>query len=200
MSALDFHSYYLLETGRTNEAIAEKQAVLEHDPLSVRTNAELGLYFLDAKRPDEAIARLQKTLELDPNYAPAHMRLGSAYAMKEQYEEAVGEIQKAIALDRKPMRIAHLGEVYAMWGKQHEALQAIAELRRMSNGQRVTPSMIAMVYARLGDKAAAMRWLNKAKPEDEPPVSDPAFEVLHVDPQFNALEARLKRGADCPAF
>src|SRR5262249_18229980 len=42
--ALDYHSYYLLEIGRTDEAIAEKRRVLEHDPLRVITNAELGDY------------------------------------------------------------------------------------------------------------------------------------------------------------
>jgi tetratricopeptide (TPR) repeat protein len=166
----------------------------------VRTNAELGLYFLDAQRPDEAISRLQKTLELDPNYAPAHMRLGLAYSMKKEYERSVFEIKKAIALDKKPMRLAHLGEVYALWGKKHEALQTIAELRAMSSQEHVTPSMIAMVYARLPDKAGAIKWLNRAKPGDEPTVSDPAFETLHSDPQFRALQVRLKPGADCPAF
>jgi hypothetical protein len=98
------------------------------------------------------------------------------------------------------MRIAHLGQVYAMWGKKQQALQTIAELRAISAEQHVTPNMIAMVYAGLPDKAAAIKWLNKAKPEDQPTVSDPAFEALHSDPQFKALEARLKPGADCPAF
>jgi tetratricopeptide (TPR) repeat protein len=200
MRALDYHSYYLLETGRTNEAIAEKQAVLEHDPLAVRTNAELGLYFLHAQRPDDAVFRLQKTLEIDPNYAPAHMRLGFAYLMKKDYEQAKSEMQKAIALDKTPMRIAHLGEVYATWGRKHEALQTIAELREMSNQKHVTPSMIAIVYARLGNRAAALNWLKKAIPGDEPPVSDPGFESLHSDPQFKALEARLQPSSDCPAF
>ena len=200
MRALDYHSYYLLETGHTNEAIAEKQAVLEHDPLAVRTNAELGLYFLHAQRPDEAIFRLQKALELDPNYAPAHMRLGFAYSLKKDYEQAAVEMQKAIALDKSPMRIAHLGEIYALWGKKQEALRTIAELRKMSDKERVTPSMIALIYAQLGDGAAAVKWLKKAKPEDEPPVSDPGFESLHSDPQFKVLRARLQPGSDCPAF
>jgi Flp pilus assembly protein TadD len=31
MRALDYHSYYLLEIGRTNEAIGEKRRVLERD-------------------------------------------------------------------------------------------------------------------------------------------------------------------------
>ena len=93
MKALDFHSYYLLEIGQRDQAIREKQRVLDHDPLSVRTNAELALYLMDAGQTDEAISRLHKTLELDPNYAAAHLRLGSAYTTKKQYDRAwLGEL------------------------------------------------------------------------------------------------------------
>ncbi len=60
IKALDYHSS-LLEIGRTNKAIAER--ILEHDPLRVIPNAELGLYLLQAGRADEAIARLQKALD-----------------------------------------------------------------------------------------------------------------------------------------
>jgi tetratricopeptide (TPR) repeat protein len=202
MRALSYHSYFLLETGHADEAIAEKRSVLAHDPVSVITNAELGLYFVHAGRANEAVSQLKKTLELDPNYAPAHMRLGLAYLLKKQYEQAASEMQKAIALDNKPMRIAHLGEVYAMWDKRREALKTIAQLRHMLNAheQRVTPSMIALVYARLGDRAAALEWLKKASREDEPTISDPGFEALHSDPQFVALEAHLKPVSECPAF
>jgi hypothetical protein len=93
-----------------------------------------------------------------------------------------------------------LGEVYALWGKKQEALRTIAELRKMSDKERVTPSMIALIYAQLGDGAAAVKWLKKAKPEDEPTVGDPGFEALHSDPQFKVLEARLKPASGCPAF
>jgi len=200
MRALSYHSYYLLETGHVDEAIAEKKTVLAHDPLSVITNAELGLYFIHAGRADEAISQLGKALELDANYAPAHMRLGFAYSLKKNYEQAAVEMQKAIALDKSPMRIAHLGEIYALWGKKQEALRTIAELRKMSDKERVTPSMIALIYAQLGDGAAAVKWLKKAKPEDEPTVGDPGFQALHSDPQFKVLEARLKPASGCPAF
>jgi TolB-like protein/DNA-binding winged helix-turn-helix (wHTH) protein/Tfp pilus assembly protein PilF len=200
MRALDYHSYYLLQLGHTEEAIAEKQRVLEHNPLSIITNAELGLYLLLAKRTDEAIVRLQKTLELDPNYPAAYMRLGWAYKDKKQYEQAALEMQKAIALDKQPIRLVHLGEVYALWGKTEEALQTIAELREMSKQHYVAPTMIALVYARLGDKRAALQWLKKAKPDDEPKISDAAFANLRLEPQFKALEARLKPNSSCPAL
>jgi tetratricopeptide (TPR) repeat protein len=198
MRALDYHSYYLLETGRSDEAIAEKRSVLQHDPLRVITNAELGLYFLDSGRIDEAIVQLQKTLELDPNYAAAHMRLGFAYEKKERYRQAITEIQKAISLDRKPDRLAHLGEIYARLGKRQEALEMVRDLQEMSRQRYVSPTNIALVYSRLGQNEAAIAWLEKAKPDDNPRISEPVFDALRSDPRFKLLEARLKPDQACP--
>jgi tetratricopeptide (TPR) repeat protein len=200
MEAHDYHSYYLLEIGRTDEAIAEKKRVLERDPLAVITNAELGLYLLRAGRSDEAIAQLQKTLELDPNYAATHMRLGLAYAQKEQYSQAVSEMQKAISLDKTPERVAELGEAYARWGKRREALDTIRQLQQMSKQSYVPLSTIALIYARLGENKTAMDWLEKAQPEDDPKISDPGFASLRSDPRFKVLEARLRPDQGCPAF
>lgn len=200
MGALDYHSYYLLEIGRTDEAIAEKKRVLEHDPLSVITNSELGLYFWHAGRIDEDIAQQQKALELDPDYAAAHMRLGLAYEKKGQHDQAMVEIQKAILLDRKPARLAQLGELYARLGKRQEALEMIGELQQMSKQQYVAAGSIAIIYSRLGQNEAAIEWLEKAKPDDGPEISDPGFDPLRSDPRFKVLEERLKSDQSCPPF
>jgi TolB-like protein/DNA-binding winged helix-turn-helix (wHTH) protein/Tfp pilus assembly protein PilF len=200
MRALDYHSYYLLEIGRTDQAIAEKQQVLEHDPVSVITNAELGLYFLHAARLDEAITQLQKAIELDPNYAAARMRLGFAYEQKQRYPEALAEFEKAMLLDQKPTRLAHLGMLYAHWGKRKEALQTIAELQAMSKQRYVAPTAVALIYARLGEKESAIAWLQKAKPDDDPKISDPDFDNLRSDSRFKALEGRLRPSETCPVL
>ena len=200
MRALDYHSYYLLEIGRVDEAIAEKRRVLAHDPLRVITNAELGLYIEQAGRTDEAISQFQKALELDPNYAAAHMRLGSAYAKKHQYSQAVIEMQKAISLDATPARLGGMGELYAHWGKRQEALATIRQLQKMSRQRYVSPSTIALIYARLGETRRAMAWLEKATPDDDPRITDAGFESLRSEPGFNVLEAQLRPNPSCPAF
>jgi serine/threonine protein kinase/Flp pilus assembly protein TadD len=200
MAALNYHSYYLLELGRTDEAIAEKKRVLEDDPVSVGTSAELGLYYLQAGRNDEAIEQLQKALELDPNYPPALTRLGRAYANKEKYDQAVVEIKKAIALDATPGRLGTLGDVYARWGKTEEALETIQELKNLSNKRYVPPILIAQIYARLGEKDKALFWFEKVKKQDRPDTSDPAFDGLRSDPRFKLMEARLKPDESCPGF
>jgi hypothetical protein len=59
---------------------------------------------------------------------------------------------------------------------------------------------IALIYSCLGEKAAAISWLEKAKAEDDPKISDPGFERLRSDSRFNILEARLRPNPSCPAF
>jgi len=200
MAALDYHSYYLLEMGRTEEAITEKRRVLEHDPVAVGTSSELGLYYLTAGRNDEAIEQLQKTLELDPNYPSALTRLGRAHAAKGEYDQAVKYFKKAIAVDNTPGRLVQLGDVYARWGKTQEALNVVRELTSVSDKSYVSPSLIAGIYARLGENGLALLWLERAKKQDRPELSDPDFDSLRSDPKFKVIEARLKPDKSCPDF
>ena len=200
MSAVDYHSYYLLEEGRPDEAIAEKKRVLEHDPVWVGTSAELGLYFIEAGRNDEAIEQLKKTLELDPNFPPAHTRLGRAYANKGQFEQAALELKKAIALDKSAGRLGTLGEVFARSGKVRESLGVISQLKEMSKHRYASPTLIAAIYACLGNKNQALTWLGKASGKDEPGTDAPAFDGLRSDARFKVLEARLKPEQSCVSF
>jgi TolB-like protein/DNA-binding winged helix-turn-helix (wHTH) protein/Flp pilus assembly protein TadD len=200
VSALDYHSYYLLETGRMDEAITEKTKVAALDPVSVGTSAELGLYFLVAGRNDDAIEQLRKTLELDQNFSVAHTRLGLAYANKMQYDQAISELQKAIALDRAPAKVGRLGEIYARAGRNEEALAIVNELKEMSTHRYVSPVLIAAIYARLGNESHAIAWLEKAKVQDGATLNDSAFDSLRSSPRFTVLETRLKPEQVCPPF
>ena len=200
MKAVDYRSYYLLGTGRVDEAIAAKKKVLERDPVSVVTGAELGMYFVDAGRYDDAIQQLQKTLELDPSFPPALTRLAYAYAEQQKYEQAAIFLKKAIALDKSPGKLGTLGDVYARWGKTQEALEVVEQLKEMSKKRYVSPEFMARIYARLGEKEKALAYLAKATKVDSPPLDDRVFDTLRSDPRFKNLEARLKPQADCGLF
>jgi tetratricopeptide (TPR) repeat protein len=200
MHSLDYHSYYLLKVGQSDQAIAEKRRVLDHDPVNVGTKSELGLYLSTVGRLDEAIQQFQDTLELDPNSGMTRMRLGQAYADQHQYEQAVVQMKKALAIERRPRWLERLGRVYARWGKASESLELIKELKELSKHGYVSPSLIARIYAVLGEKEQALIWLEKAKKGDYPWTSDDGFDSLRSDPRFKALEARLKPGDSCQGF
>jgi len=65
------------------------------------------------------------------------------------------EMQKGISLDKIPARLTALGEVYARCGRRKEALEVIRQLEQMSKQRYVAPTAIALIYARLGEKACA---------------------------------------------
>jgi TolB-like protein/DNA-binding winged helix-turn-helix (wHTH) protein/cytochrome c-type biogenesis protein CcmH/NrfG len=197
----DYYSYYLLKTGRKNEAIEQKRRILALDPVSSRTNAELGLYYLEAGRYDDAIEQLKKAVELDPANFRAMMRLGFAYQGKKQYDLAIAQMKKAIALDDVSRRYEQLGYVYALNGQKREALETIAALKRKRSEKEETAVGIARIYAGLGKNELAFSWLEKAKPGDEIPLSDPGFAGLHMDPQFKAFEdgMQAKEKVACPS-
>jgi TolB-like protein/Tfp pilus assembly protein PilF len=199
MHSLDYHSFYLLEVGRSDQAIAEKRRVLDHDPVSVITKSEFGMYLSTVGRLDEAIQQFQDTLELDPNSGMTRMRLGSAYADQHHYEQAVVQMKKALAIERRPRWLGRLGWVYARWGKASESLELIKELKELSKHGDVSPSLIARIYAVLGEKEQALIWLEKAK-GDYPGTSDDGFDSLRSDPRFKVLEARLKPEESCLGF
>jgi TolB-like protein/DNA-binding winged helix-turn-helix (wHTH) protein/Flp pilus assembly protein TadD len=197
MRSLDYHSYFLLEVGRGDEALAEKKRVLESDPVSVGTNSEYGLYLLKLDRIDEAIQQFQNTLELDPNDSMTLSRLGMSYARKHEYEKAIELVKNALAIDDKPVRRRLLGSIYVEAGRPDEARKVLAELKELSKQRYVSPSLIASLYALFGDKDQAIAWLDKAHKDDFPPPSDPDFENLRVDPRFAEIEARLKPRSAC---
>jgi TolB-like protein/DNA-binding winged helix-turn-helix (wHTH) protein/lipopolysaccharide biosynthesis regulator YciM len=200
VSALDYHSYYLLELGRWDEAIAEKKRVVALDPVSVGTISELGLYYDEAGRYEEAIQELQRALELDPNFAVARKRLGIVYANQGHFEQAITELKKGIALDQTPGTLGLLGDYYARSGNKQEALETIEELKGMSRRSYASPALIALIYARLGDENQALEWLGKAKPEDQANTGDPGFDFVRSNPRFKVIEAQLKPKDSCPLF
>ena len=197
----DYYSYYLLETGKRDEAIEQKRRILGQDPVSTRTNAELGLYYLEAGRYDDAIDQLKRALELDPSNFRAMMRLGFAYQRKKQYDLAIAQIKAAIVLDDIPRRYEELGYVYALNGQKQEALETVAVLKHKRSEKDETAVGIARIYASLGENELAFFWLEKARPGDGIPFSDPGFVGLQMDPRFKVLEDAMgaKEKVACPA-
>ena len=197
IGVLTYHSWYLMQTGRTNEAVMEKKRVLDADPVSVNTGSEYGMYLSLAGRQDEAIEQLSQMLELDPQFAPTLTRLGVAYASEGKYEQAIEEFGKSVAIDENPTALGNMGYAYARWGRPQDALAVVQRMTELSAHRFVSPSMIARIYATLGDRDRALAWLAKAGIGDRPFVNDAGFDGLRADAGFRAIEAKLRPSAEC---
>ena len=200
LSALDYHSYFLLQVGRVDEAIAEKKDVLANDPVAVGTNAELGLYYLRAGRNEQAIEQLTNALELNPHHAVALARLGRAYANLQQYDRAVESLRKSLAEDLNGLALGNLGDVYALQARRTEALEVVQQLIDLGKERYVSPLQIARIYAELGDAERALPWIAQAQRGDQPAVTDVGFDKIRADARFAAFASKLRPSDDCPLF
>jgi TolB-like protein/DNA-binding winged helix-turn-helix (wHTH) protein/Tfp pilus assembly protein PilF len=188
------YAVYLVTLRRHEEALTAARRALELSPLSTVINAELATTLLRLGRYDEAIAQLHKTLKIDPSFARAHVELGQISLMKGDLSEAIVAFERAVALSQRRAHLHWLGYGYAAAGRKREALQILAELRDASQRRYVSPQSFALVYLGLGQKHAALGWLDKTYDDRAFEVlgfSGPVFDLLHGEPRFQDLLRRM---------
>jgi DNA-binding winged helix-turn-helix (wHTH) protein/TolB-like protein/Tfp pilus assembly protein PilF len=198
--AHQWYSSYLVALERFDEAIAEAKRTSELEPLSFTASSHLGWILYLSGRTDEAIAQCSKILSLDPNSFPARRYLGLAYEQKGMYPQAIEEFQKGVKISGSPLMLALLGHAYAASGKTKEARQVLSDLHDLSqsrdaaSSRYVSPYTVAAIYAALGEKDQAFKWLEQAYEERDVWLMnlkvDPVFAKLRTDKRFLDLLTR----------
>jgi TolB-like protein/tetratricopeptide (TPR) repeat protein len=186
----------LVTLGRFDEGVKEGKRAVELDPLSLIINADLGSTFMIARRYDDAIGQFKRTLALDDKFSYARWNLGEALYLKGDTKAAIAEYEKARALDDDPQILALLGRAYAETGRRAEALELLARLQEKGKGGYVRSCLYTVIYIGLGDRSAAIDYLEKAREGEETPDTlwikvDPLFDPLRGEPRFQQLVARL---------
>jgi DNA-binding winged helix-turn-helix (wHTH) protein/TolB-like protein len=192
--AHQWYSSYLVALERFDEAIAEAKRAQELEPLSFIASSHLGWILYLSGQNDRAIEQCTKILDLDPNFFPAMRYRGLAYEQKRMYPEAINEFQKGVKLSGSPLMLALLGHAYAASGRKTEARQVLSELQDLEGRRYVSPYTVAAIYAGLGEKDQAFKFLEKANEERDIWLMnlkvDPVFSKLRSDRRFPDLLTR----------
>jgi TolB-like protein/Tfp pilus assembly protein PilF/predicted Ser/Thr protein kinase len=194
--AYDLHGQYLSGMGQHNEAITSNKRALDFNPLSLNSNANLGLVYYYARQYDHTIEQCRKTFELDPNFTYSHLYTGWAYGQQGKYAEAIAELNK---LRNMPGGFAaatsELGYVYAISGRRAEGQKLLKELQERATREFVDPYYIAIVYLGLGEQEQTFAWLNRAYEERSAWLPwlkvEPKFDRIRADARFADLVRRI---------
>jgi hypothetical protein len=108
------------------------------------------------------------------------------------YQEAIDALERAAKLTgrRAPVE-ALLAHARAASGDTRASRSLLAEFKTRND---IAPPVFALLCLDLGDKEAAMEWLQKvdgASPLIGSLKLDPVFDSLHNDPRWAALLHRL---------
>jgi Tfp pilus assembly protein PilF len=186
---------YLAFRGRRSEAEAEMTKIREFDTSvsSTLTEAAVDYQLRDFDRLLEASRR---GVALNPNEWLEHFYLGVGYEGTGKQLESIAEYQKAVELSGGDQdAIVALAHAYAGVGRRAETQKILRELVQKSTKVNVSPYFTATLYAALGDKDTAFKFLEKAYLEKSLDISwhlkaDLRIDNLRSDPRYQNLLRR----------
>ena len=185
--------------GREQEALAEINRGHQLDPLSPVISTDVGYVHIRARRYDEAIAVCKKLADENPTFAKTRKDcLALAYWGKRMYPQVIEEYKAygQISGDRNESDFASALELGFRSAGWKGALTKGIEIRQAQRKTGYSSACrIAELYADLGDKDQAFRWLNTAYQERDWCLvglkTDFVLDPLRSDPRFAELVRKV---------
>jgi len=196
------HHFYAFDIGmiggREQEALAEINRAHQLDPLSLLISVRIGNVHMWARRYDETIAVCKSLADENPTFAEVHSCLASAYWAKRMYPEVIKEwkVYGQLYGDKKQFEFASALEQGFRLAGWKGALTKGIEIRQAQRKTGYSSAYkIAQLYADLGNKDQAFKWLNTAYQERDFNLiglkTDFLLDPLRSDPRFAELVRKV---------
>ena len=186
-------AWFLALQGRFDEAIVEARRALETNPVHRGLTVALVVFLHSARQTEDAMEHVQQALEMDPGNIRLYQLRGRILAAKGRFDEAVSELGQPNEF--KQNRLKYLGWAYARAGRMDEARAVLAQFDELSREGYVSPGMIALVYAGMGDNDQAFALLERGLAERDLELiylkQMPEWDPIRDDPRFADLISRI---------
>jgi TolB-like protein/DNA-binding winged helix-turn-helix (wHTH) protein len=193
-----WYAAYLCSVARHRDALQEITEARRLDPLSLVNNAEMVRTLYYGRQYEKAVEQARKAELIDPEFPRTHFWLGRVYEQMGKYSEAMAEAERVGPPD-STLRMAEMAYACARAGKNAEARAFLKKLQERSKRGYVPAYDLAVVRLALGEKEAALQWLQKAYDEH-----DWGLVVLAVEPRLDPIRsdplvAKLLRDLGLPS-
>ena len=188
------YGWFLMSAGRFDEASAEMEKARELDPSSMTINVARGRLFYYSRQYDRAIQHFQSVIAAEPNESSSYYSLYRIYEQKGMYAEALEEFFKAYTMPKeKEAEFRRAFEADGWRGILQKQLEEVQ--KNTAEAGEESPSSMADIYARMGEKDKAFYWLEKVFDTRDPAVLqfkvEPIYDSLRDDPRYPELVRRI---------
>ena len=175
----------LSHSRRHEEAISAVRRARELEPLDFTHQALSAQIAFNARDCHAAVAFARRASVLDPEFWVAYIQLAQAYEQLGESDLALDALQKAgLFSGGNSKSIALRGYLLAKLRRTSEARDVLKTLEDVSHERYVPPYAMALVHAGLGDRVAALEWLERGYN-----AHDVHLALLPVDPKWDAFRA-----------
>jgi TolB-like protein/DNA-binding winged helix-turn-helix (wHTH) protein/Flp pilus assembly protein TadD len=189
-------SNYLAFMGRRDEAMSELAKSKEIDPGPSSTMTEIATYY-QLRDYKGLVESSEREVISNPNEWTGYQNLGTGYEAMGKLPQAIAAYQRAVEISNGSQdAVAALAHAYAAIGRRAETKKLLNNLQRQSAKIYMSPYILATIYAGLGDKDKAFKFLDKAYRERSLNLSwhiraDIRIDNLRSDPRFEDLLRRM---------
>jgi serine/threonine-protein kinase len=186
--------------GRQDEARMAFERSITIEPKNYVAYSQLGtLYFYQGRYTDAAEA-YETALKLRDTDYRIWGFLGSAYQwsgvevkkVEECFRKAIAGAEQNFRINpRDPKLLCELSEYYAMVRDRRKAMEHLQRALVLAPDNVVIMGRAGSIYEELGDRTAALKWIEKAFRKGYSAVElerDPAMKNLRADPRFVQLQ------------
>ena len=190
------YALFLGAMGRADESLRESETALALRPDWPMIGVIRAITLAGARRPEEAIEQARRAIRLDPGFSFGHFWQALALAEVGRFDEAMTEALASRA-GAGNLPVAVVGYIHGRAGRRAEALEVLRALEAArSNSIYVPATDLALVAAGMGDREAALTWLEQGYDERARWMCSlrvfPPFDPLRNEPRFKALVARMQ--------
>jgi tetratricopeptide (TPR) repeat protein len=191
--------------GRTQEARDEvaRATALQPAAPNLRIRKALILFEngeLEAAESEAESALAVNPMKQKPAYEMALWLQGMCRQRDGRVQEAEEFFRRGLAQEpHDPWNEAALGHLFASTGRKEEALAVVREIERQLALGKPRHTAIAIIYAGMGEKTAALEWLERGYAARETGVLfanlDWRLESLRSEPRYQTLLSCVRLGA-----
>ena len=155
---LEQHALDLIHQGKTKQAQAIYESLIESGHNNAEISCNLGLLCLQSGHASQAIQHLRNAIHLKPNQAIAHNNLGSAYRHNQQINLAITHYRKATLISPSYLDAwNNLGIALHELGHLDDATSAHQTAQQLDPNNATTLSLIGINERSKGNITASIR-------------------------------------------
>lgn len=188
--------WFLMSSGRFDEAKLEMDKAQELDPSSLTINVGRGRLLYFTRQYDQSLQHFQSIIAVEPNDGSAKYALNAIFEQKRMYENIVEDFLKSIsAHGASPEKVEEFREIFRTSGWEGFLRKRLEILEERAKTKPVDPYNLAHLYVLLGRKDEAFVWLEKALEAGHPGAIhfkiEPAYDILRDDPRYPELLSKI---------
>lgn len=185
------HSIHL-SRGEINEAMHQLDRAITLDPLSLLFKTQRYYLLYSQHDYERAVAQIQEAIKQNAATGYLYSDLALVYARMGRTSDALEANERATHLTgSNPETITTQALIYGFTGNLRKARSIAESLEAVPRKSAIQPYGIASIYAAIGDRELAFKWLERAGHQRSPYMLrvrvDPSFDKIRSEPRFEAI-------------